>query len=70
VSKIIIHNKTTMRDSDAVDLVARVIRKGFISGEKQYCLCTVFNIRVHAPTVVVYAEKTQGETHTFKVIQE
>jgi hypothetical protein len=70
MSKIIIHNNSRLRNSDAVDLVARVIRKGFISGENQYCFCTTYKLHAHTPDIIVLAEKTRGDTHTFKVEED
>lgn len=64
MSKIIIHNKSQNPDLRAVDLVRVVMRRGFESGENQYCWVTTFpSLRTE-----VHAMKTRGNTHTFKVI--
>ena len=70
MSKIIIHNNSRLRNCDAADLVARVMRKGFISGENQYCFCTTYKLQAPNPDIVVLAEKTRGDTHTFKVEED
>jgi len=70
MSKIIIHNNSRLRNCDAADLVARVMRKGFISGDNQYCFCTTYSLHAHSPDIVILAEKSRGDTHTFKVVED
>jgi hypothetical protein len=60
MSRIIITNRTSMRDADAVVFVADVIRAGRISGDaKSYCYVTTFPpiVTLHPFTVVVYATR-------------
>ena len=64
MSKIIIHNNSKMSNEDAILKVYSVMLNGFMSGPSQYCWATsTYNW-------AVYAEKTRGTTHTFKVEDE
>lgn len=63
MSKIIIHNNSKQSDLAAASLVTCVIGGGFVSGEKQYCLCTTNS----AYRVTIYSKPTRGTTHTFEV---
>lgn len=66
MSKIIIHNETEGEsDCRCMGLVVAVMQCGFMSGEKQYCWLTNFN--VDGRSVNVISMKTRGDTHTFKV---
>jgi hypothetical protein len=69
MSKIIIHNETS-QDSDVfcVNVVSAVMKKGFVSGENQYCWHTIFPCVFR--DIKVIALKTRGNTHTFKVRDE
>ena len=84
MGKIIIHIKTELSDSEALNLVQRVVQHGLISGSEdnaQYCYATTFSLSqyLHEPNVgnpsntsqtfVVIASK-KGDTHTFKVQDE
>ena len=64
MSKIIIHNNSTMSDVRAVDEVKRVMLGGFVSGPNQYCWST------SNTGWSVEAMETRGTTHTFKVEDE
>ncbi|HCC80414.1 MAG: hypothetical protein Tp185DCM00d2C31949971_65 [Prokaryotic dsDNA virus sp.] len=63
MSKIIIHNNSSVCDSIAIDLVGQVTELGFISGEMQYCWITTAD----AYGIEIHAKKTRGTTHTFEV---
>ncbi len=63
MSKIIIHNNSTVSDAIAVEIAGRVMQMGFVSGENQYCWMTTsdtYGIEIHA-------KPTRGTTHTFEV---
>lgn len=64
MSKIIIHNESSVSDYEAIDYVRAVVGLGFLSGENQYCWHSGFL----EPDISVVALKTRGDTHTFKVL--
>ena len=64
MSKIIIHNESSVSDYEAIDYVRVVVGLGFMSGEKQYCWHTGFS----ETGISIVALKTRGNTHTFKVL--
>ena len=67
MGKIIIHNKhDKIDDATATQMVAQVMAKGFISGDRQYCWLTHWA----SMNAVVAAERTRGDTHTFKVLSD
>lgn len=70
MGKIIIHNECSLSDSRALECVKRVVDMGFQSGENQYCWVTSFKHPVFNVNLVVYAMKTKGRTHAFKVRDE
>lgn len=67
MSKIIIHNESSLSDAHAVECVKHVMCGGFVSGENQYCLASRFRT-LSDTDVMVLARKTRGETHSFSVI--
>lgn len=53
-SRVIIENRTTLNDCDAIEYALTVMRKGRISGtekKKQYCYASLF-----ANDIIVYAD--------------
>jgi len=72
LNKIIIHNKTSLTDSECLAFVDRVISKGKISGDidkgtEQYCYVSTFSYKRSKFVVVARRRKN---THTFKVLME
>jgi membrane-bound metal-dependent hydrolase YbcI (DUF457 family) len=62
MSKVIIENTSESSDIKALYYVMQVVDMGFISGDNQYCYVSEFK------DCVVYARKTRGLTHSFKVM--
>lgn len=69
MSKLIIRNESgTVSDIESIDLVKRVMAKGFISStanQRHYCHVTIFDGHD-----VVYATITKSGTHVFIVRNE
>lgn len=65
MSRIIINNKTSASDLDALWLVLSVVKKGRISGDgKHYCYCSV------SQKYVVLATQGKSGTETFTLLDE
>lgn len=63
MSRIIINNKTDMRDYYALEYVKCAVHQGKISGNHdEYCYHSGFSNGVH-----VFAKKTKSGTHTFTI---
>ncbi len=77
MSRIIIDNKSSLPDYDAVNAVQRVMSDGFqstetIQGEKnipKYCHATIFTHKVKGTRITVYARprKTKQSAYSFHV---
>lgn len=67
MSKIIIHNHTTLTDSEALEYIKEVVEAGKISNTskgEQYCFATKFKIK----GITVVSDRAKGrETYTFHI---
>ena len=69
MSKIIIHNRSSIPDADCAALVSRVIARGRISQDgKGYCFGSRF--QVDDDLCLVYAKRTSSQTDTFYVCDD
>lgn len=66
MSKIIIHNKSNLSDTNAINYAWKVVLGGRISGDNdRYCYCSVF-ARDNGDKIAVYAKKNKA-SDTFVV---
>ena len=69
MSKIIIHNRSSIPDADCAAFVSKVIAGGRISQDGR-CYCFASRFKVGDDRCFVYAKRTSSQTDTFYVCDD